>query len=368
MDADVLPLETISERSTSKTSTPNLGVANPGLHTDYTSSVSPNGQTPNLDRVVSTALKGFEATTSDHPNTEQPSPRDRSDTDSCNSPRSSKRSSKDQQSVSTIYPSDDEIAIEQDPKNSLKVNSVPIESDAMVSSIITDATVSVDHEVIEIHQFSLADIDAYLDIYFDVLSNRLRHLIGAGEELDKFRSAMKSRIISDPSAREHQNVLLGKMHDNVVAAVLLTFPIETSTISDEQLLRQPDSCFTSLHRWMAKKANYAPTHMEECYIEMIGVKKANQNRGVGAAMLECVEHFARQAGARLLTIHVNGDLHRGYFHRSGFEYDRSDNSSWWKSMVERQSVKKMVKTISPNETVVDNTEAHVNHTMIDSLD
>jgi hypothetical protein len=51
-----------------------------------------------------------------------------------------------------------------------------------------------DNDVIEIHQFSLADIDAYLDIYFETLNNRLRHYIGGDEEIQQFRQATKARI------------------------------------------------------------------------------------------------------------------------------------------------------------------------------
>jgi hypothetical protein len=40
----------------------------------------------------------------------------------------------------------------------------------------------------------LGDIDAYLDIYFDTLDNRLRHYIGEDEQLQQFRVSMKNRI------------------------------------------------------------------------------------------------------------------------------------------------------------------------------
>ena len=53
---------------------------------------------------------------------------------------------------------------------------------------------SGENDVIEIHQFSTADIDAYLDIYFDTLDNRLRHYIGQDEQLRQFRVAMKNRL------------------------------------------------------------------------------------------------------------------------------------------------------------------------------
>jgi hypothetical protein len=51
-----------------------------------------------------------------------------------------------------------------------------------------------ENDVIEIHQFSLGDVDAYLDIYFETLDNRLRHYIGEDEQLQQFRVSMKNRI------------------------------------------------------------------------------------------------------------------------------------------------------------------------------
>lgn len=61
----------------------------------------------------------------------------------------------------------------------------------MVSSYATGAG---ENDVIEIHQFSTADIDAYLDIYFETLDNRLRRYIGQDEQLQEFRVATKKRI------------------------------------------------------------------------------------------------------------------------------------------------------------------------------
>lgn len=61
----------------------------------------------------------------------------------------------------------------------------------MVSSYTTGAG---DNDVIEIHQFSTADIDAYLDIYFETLDGRLRRYIGQNEQLQQFRVAMKNRL------------------------------------------------------------------------------------------------------------------------------------------------------------------------------
>jgi hypothetical protein len=65
------------------------------------------------------------------------------------------------------------------------------QDNTMVSSYTAG---SGENDVIEIHQFSTADLDAYLDIYFDTLDNRLRHYIGQDEQLRQFRVAMKNRI------------------------------------------------------------------------------------------------------------------------------------------------------------------------------
>jgi len=51
-----------------------------------------------------------------------------------------------------------------------------------------------ENDIIEIHQFSLADIDAYLDIYFETLDNRLRRYIGNDEQIQQFRVETKTRI------------------------------------------------------------------------------------------------------------------------------------------------------------------------------
>lgn len=53
---------------------------------------------------------------------------------------------------------------------------------------------SGENDVIEIHQFSTGDLDAYLDIYFNTLDNRLKHYIGQDEPLRQFRDTMKKRI------------------------------------------------------------------------------------------------------------------------------------------------------------------------------
>jgi hypothetical protein len=62
------------------------------------------------------------------------------------------------------------------------------------STMVSSYAPGGDNDVIEIHQFSLGDIDAYLDIYFETLDNRLRHYIGEDEQLQQFRVSMKNRI------------------------------------------------------------------------------------------------------------------------------------------------------------------------------
>jgi hypothetical protein len=266
--------------------------------------------------------------------------------------------------LNTVTDEDDDDEREQ-RKNIQPIDPLMNNFDTMVQSYT-----SGDNDVIEIHEFSIADIDAYLDIYFETLNNRLRHFIGEDEQLQQFRLAMKNRINSNTNSREYQNVLLGKMHGEVVAAVTLSFPGETTTIPNDNLLPQANSCLTSIRRWMIRNANYIPKNIEECYIEMIGVKGTFRNNGIGAAMLECIEHFARQAGAYLLTVHTSGDRLRAYFQRFGFVIDHTDNSAFWKWTVERQTIQKMCKTISTkdenNDYPMDNTDSYINESMAES--
>ncbi|CAF1643682.1 unnamed protein product, partial [Didymodactylos carnosus] len=51
-----------------------------------------------------------------------------------------------------------------------------------------------DGDELEVHQLSVGDIDAYLDIYFETLNNRLKHLIGGDQKLIEFRNATKERL------------------------------------------------------------------------------------------------------------------------------------------------------------------------------
>jgi predicted GNAT family acetyltransferase len=254
----------------------------------------------------------------------------------------------------------------------------------MVSSQTTGG--GGDNDVIEIHQFSSNDLDVYLDIYFETLNNRLRHYIGRDDEqIQQFRSTMKTRISrtssatkfnvdlvrldSDPTAREFQSVLLGKMNGEVVAAVTMLFEGESPSISQTSSSPESNSCLSFPARWLINKANYVPANVEECYIEMIGVKSAHRNHGIGAAMLECVEHFARQAGANLLTIHASGQQLQNYFERSGFHVDRTDKSSWWKWIVERQSTNKLAKNLSANDNdgFDYTTGSYLNESMVESI-
>ena len=62
--------------------------------------------------------------------------------------------------------------------------------DTMISSFTTGG----ESDVVEIHQFSVADIDVYLDIYFETLANRLRRHIGSEDQVRQFRTDMKTRI------------------------------------------------------------------------------------------------------------------------------------------------------------------------------
>lgn len=243
-----------------------------------------------------------------------------------------------------------------------------ITTDQRTTSAMGQSYTSGEHDAVEIHEFSLADLDAYLDLYFTTLDNRLRHFIGENDQLEQFRKSIKDRVTSDRNAREYQNVLLGKINGEVVAAVTLVFPGEPTTISNENILPQVNSCFTSIRRWLLRNANYKPTNMEECYIEMIGVKKPFQNHGIGAAMLECVEHFARQAGAKLLTVHVNGARLRTYFERYGFTLDPSDNSGFWKWIVERESSVKLSKALLSDEDNDYPPGSYTNESIMGSVD
>ena len=150
-------------------------------------------------------------------------------------------------------------------------------------------------------------------------------------------------------AREYQNVLLGKINGHVVAAVAMSFHDEIPTIPLTSALNGQNSCLKSATRWMSRRANYVPKLNNECYIEMIGVKRDFRNRGIGAAMLQCIEHFARQAGATILTIHVSGAPLQQFFERFGFRVDHRDYSALWKSFFERQSSVKLVKDIPEGE-------------------
>lgn len=173
---------------------------------------------------------------------------------------------------------------------------------------------------------------------------------------------------SNSNAREYQNVLLGKMNGEVLAAVTMAFPGETPTIPLTTETPGQSSCLTSIRRWMVRKSNYVPNNTDECYIEMLGVKGDYQNHGIGSAMLECVEHFARQAGAKSLTVHVNGARLRTYFERYGFALDQSDNSAFWKWIVERENSLKLSKALLSDEENDYPPGSYTNESVMGSID
>ena len=337
-----------------------------------------NGSDSQIDSIPSRFSKSSNGTNHrdspvDTSITSQPSDRNTYDFDQANNhlnlkEKTSAESPKFQRyELSTVTDDDDEDLREQRER----VHPTDyINSDQRTTSAMGQSYTSGDHDAVEIHEFSLGDLDAYLDLYFTTLDNRLRHFIGEADQLEQFRRSFKDRITSDRNAREYQNVLLGKINGEVVAAVTLVFPGEPTTISNENILPQVNSCFASIRRWLLRNANYKPTNMEECYIEMIGVKKPFQNHGIGAAMLECIEHFARQAGAHILTIHVNSDRLQGYFQRFGFVLDHTDNSAIWKWAVERQNTHKMLKLISNDDETrdhqTDNNSGFINESMTGS--
>jgi hypothetical protein len=93
--------------------------------------------------------------------------------------------------VTSLSNASDDIRLEEKNPSERPSQLTSEQDPIMVSSYTTGAA---DNDVIEIHQFSSADIEAYLDIYFETLDNRLRHYIGQNEQLQQFRVAMKNRI------------------------------------------------------------------------------------------------------------------------------------------------------------------------------
>jgi predicted GNAT family acetyltransferase len=159
------------------------------------------------------------------------------------------------------------------------------------------------------------------------------------------------------------------MNGEVVAAVTMSFPGETPTIPLTSNVPEQNSCLTAIRRWLTRKSNYIPTNIEECYIEMIGVKSAYRNHGIGSAMLECAEQFARQNGAKFLTIHTSGQQVQNYVERYGFHIDHTDRSSFWKWIVERQNISKFAKVLSSDEETIDYTAgSYINESTIGSTD
>jgi hypothetical protein len=94
----------------------------------------------------------------------------------------------------TSLPDDDSDDNIQSNKQIVSERPSQITSEYENTIVSSYTTGGGDNDVIEIHQFSSADIDAYLDIYFETLDNRLRRYIGEDEQLQQFRVAMKNRI------------------------------------------------------------------------------------------------------------------------------------------------------------------------------
>ena len=157
------------------------------------------------------------------------------------------------------------------------------------------------------------------------------------------------------------------MNGEVLAAVTMAFSGEPPTVPLTYENPAQNSCLRSIRRWLVRRSNYVPANTEECYIEMLGVKTDYQNHGIGSAMLECVEHFARQAGAKLLTVHVNGVRLRTYFERYGFTLDHTDNSGFWKWIVERQGSVKLSKPLLSEDNDY-TTGGYTNESVIGSVD
>lgn len=371
MATDSLELEDIHEKKISSP-TKKRKRNKRAAQTNHSNGILENGHDEQLDLQLSKSSNG-----ENHLDLSIPSDRNTFDFDQPLTPQDNP-SSKVKQSVdssklqqyelSTVTDDDDDEHLQRGSEKIYPTDYIT--TDQSTASAMGQSYTSGEHDAVEIHEFSLADLDAYLELYFTTLDNRLRSFIGGDEQLEQFRKAVKDRITSDRNAREYQNVLLGKINGEVVAAVTLVFPGEPTTVSNENILPQATSCFTSIRRWILRNANYKPTNMEECYIEMIGVRTPFQNRGIGAAMLECVEHFARQAGAHILTIHINENRVQGYFERFGFLLDQTDNSAIWKWAVERQNTHKMFKLISNDDeerdNQADNASGYVNESMMDS--
>ena len=134
-------------------------------------------------------------------NREEPSTRKYEKTTSLDSPIHSERSNNEIDSpklesfnhheVTTLHNEYDEIRL---AGKSLSEQPSQLASESENNRISTYTAGSGENDVIEIHQFSAADIDAYLEIYFRTLDNRLRHYIGQDEQLRQFRETMKKRI------------------------------------------------------------------------------------------------------------------------------------------------------------------------------
>jgi hypothetical protein len=107
----------------------------------------------------------------------------------------------------TSLPDDDSDDNIQSNKQIVSERPSQITSEYENTIVSSYTTGGGDNDVIEIHQFSSADIDAYLDIYFETLDNRLRRYIGEDEQLQQFRVAMKNRIRKNIFDKKKYNFL-----------------------------------------------------------------------------------------------------------------------------------------------------------------
>jgi len=181
MDTDGFPLATINEKSM----TDDNSTANKSINRYKQAPLRPagsNGGMGNADILTSKYNPPATLETSlhsDKSNEETP-------------PDTDHRSKFNEYEVTTLPDDDDDDNHHVNKNLSERPSQLTSEyDDTIVSSYTTGAG---ENDVIEIHQFSSADVDAYLDIYFETLDNRLRHHIGQDEQLQEFRIAMKNRI------------------------------------------------------------------------------------------------------------------------------------------------------------------------------
>lgn len=212
------------------------------------------------------------------------------------------------------------------------------------SSVNVDCS-SPNGDIVEIHRFSLDDLDEYLEIYFDAFSSRLTNFFSTDDQFSIFHDEMKSRIETDFKSIEFENVLLGKIDGKLVGAAFLLFPGQTSSFLSQTISLQSNFCFASIQRWIFDKIIYKTNNEQECHIEMIGVRPEYRNFGIGTAMIESIEDFARERGATFLTAYASNEHSQNFFQRSNFQVDHSDRSSLWNFIFGHEKSKKFSKTI-----------------------